>query len=35
MTNTADDVAYVGDWDEDGQARVRYDPGDGHLEPVG
>jgi Family of unknown function (DUF6166) len=34
MTNTPDDAAYEGDWDRDGQARVCYDPGDGHLQPV-
>jgi hypothetical protein len=34
MTHTPDAAAYVGDWDRDGQARVRYDPGDGHLQPV-
>ena len=35
MNPTADGAAYEGDWDlHTGEARVRYDPGDGHLEPV-
>ena len=34
MTDASDNAAYEGDWDLDGQARVRYDPGDGHLQPV-
>jgi hypothetical protein len=34
MTDTPDNAAYEGDWDREGQARVRYDSGDGHLQPV-